>query len=823
MNRKCTWVMCTGVLCVGLACGGGGGGQGQPQVQSFPLQTCDQDTDCQDGFFCSPVYCADRCIPDGSGKCLPCNEGKIGECMPDPIRSCDDVTCSPGDQCEVTCTGSCDATGQCHDVACDATCLPQPKSCQTDADCGAGKHCEFLCLKGCTEPVFAESGASRAEKCPGMECQGTCVDNPPPPVKCSADADCPEGFVCEPVLCPMMCAPDGKGGCLPCNGGYPGVCVPKPASGCQTDADCQDGEFCQVVCTGFCDAFAAGAASDAAAPCFEEKCFGQCVPAGCGGGCPEGFECVTVCPDCGPAVDCQFPCEERCVPAKPEPGQCNQDSDCPAGFHCEPVFCTMACAPDGKGGCLPCNDGFLGQCVPDTQEGCRDDSECAPSERCQIYCMGLCDPAGGCGEVCQGVCVAQAGCTSDDECGEGFHCEWVCTAGCGYATPAGAPRSTDPASPPCDPTAGECFGQCIPNSPPEQPCDQDSDCPAGFVCEPVLCTQAEYCLPDPSGGCVPPPCNEGHLGVCVPAPQQGCQSDAECAPGERCEIYCTGLCDPATGCGDVCFGQCVPAGCGGGCPEGFECVTVCPDCGPAVDCQFPCEERCVPAKPEPGQCNQDSDCPAGFHCEPVLCTMVCISDGHGGCLPCNDGFLGRCEPDAQQGCTSDAECAEGERCEVVCTGLCPPGAYCTDACFGVCVKKDASCQADADCPDGFYCELMCPNDCGPVPAGREAPTCIGTECAGQCVALPKLCASDADCPENQACVEQEFCPPCWYSFPPCDLPCSMQKICVPRPVEGCKADSDCQPWQKCEFLCPMFCAAEDCGQFCVGQCVDLPD
>ncbi len=836
MNRNSTWVICTGVLCLALACGGGGG-QGQPQVQSFPLTTCDQDQDCNEGFHCSPVYCEDKCLPDGRGKCLPCNGGKVGECLPNPPTPCDEVNCPPGDQCVLMCNGACDpAAGECKDVACVTACVPAPEQCRTDADCGSGRHCEFLCLKGCTEPAFAGAGASRADRCPDMECLGTCVDDPPEPVKCSEDADCPEGFVCEPVLCPMMCAPDGQGGCLPCNDGFLGQCVPKPVSGCQTDVDCQAGEFCQVVCTGVCDAFAAGAASDSSAPCWEQECFGQCMPmSGCAGvDCGPGYQCIEVCAACPeprfatgtPKAGEMPPCGEclpQCVPVGPQPGPCNDDGDCPAGHHCEPVFCDMACVPDGQGGCLPCNDGFLGQCVPDAQQGCRDDAECAPGEKCQVYCMGLCDPTTGCGEVCQGVCVAQGGCTSDDECGEGFHCEWVCTAGCGYATPDGAPRSTDPASPPCDPTMGECFGQCVPNPPPEQPCDTDADCPAGFVCEPVLCVQAESCLPDASGECVPLPCNEGHLGVCVPAPQEGCQSDEECALDERCEVYCTGLCDPASGCGEVCFGQCVLAGCGGGCPEGFECVTACPDCPPGRDCRGECIEECVTVPPPADQCNQDSDCPPGFHCEPVLCTMDCIPDDQGGCLPCNDGFLGRCEPDAQQGCGSDADCAPDERCEVVCTGRCPPGAYCTDACFGVCVKKEAGCQADSDCPEGFYCELVCPADCGPAPAGAEAPACIGAECVGQCLPRPAECSSDADCPAGFTCVEQENCPPCAYSDPACGMPCWTQKVCVPKPTQGCRADSDCQPWQKCEFVCPMACTPEDCDEYCMGRCVDLPD
>lgn len=688
MRKSSVSFMWIGALGLWVACGSGGGGG--PEVHSFPLRTCDQDADCGEGFHCSPVYCADICIPDGTGKCLPCNGGKTGECLPNPPTPCEDITCPPGDQCVVLCNGACDrAKGMCENVSCVTACIPAPDECRSDADCGPGKHCEVLCAKGCDTPVFSMAGAPPVEKCPDAQCHGVCVDDPPPPTKCHKDADCPDGFLCEMVFCPMICAPDGQGGCLPCNDGYPGVCVPRPAWGCDSDDDCQPGEFCQVVCMGLCDAFTAGGKQGSDA-CYQEQCFGQClVASGCAG------------VDCGP----------------------------------------------------------------------------------------------------------------------GFHCEWLCTPGCVEAMPAGAFRASDSTSPPCDPTFGECFAQCVPDPTPERPCQGDSDCPTGFVCEPVFCAQTETCLPDASGGCLSLPCNQGYFGVCVPAPQKGCQANSDCKPGERCEVYCMGLCDPTFGCGETCHGVCVPTGCGDGCPKGFACVSVCPACGPGMDCNAECIEECVPVGPQPDKCNQDADCSPGSHCEPVFCTMVCIDDGKGGCLPCNDGFLGRCEPDAQHGCAWDPDCAADERCEIVCTGLCPPGSYCTQSCFGVCVKKDAGCHADGDCPEGFYCEMMCPNDCGPVPPGAESPACVATKCLGQCVPKPSQCTGDVDCPAGYVCVEQSYCPPCVYSEPACTMPCTTQKVCVPPPKQGCRADSDCKPGQQCEVWCPMFCTPEDCDQFCVGHCV----
>ena len=833
---------CTVFLGLAVACGGAGSGGGGPTVQSFPLTLCDKQEDCSEGFTCSPVACADVCIPDGHGKCLPCNGGKVGQCLPKPATSCDQLTCGPDEECVLSCNGFCDSSkGKCEGVSCIAQCVPRPKSCQADADCGAGRHCEFYCLKGCTEPMPAMSG--RAEKCPDMQCEGRCVDDPTPPKKCASDADCGEGFVCELVYCALFCAPDGKGGCVPCNDGSPGVCVPKPAEGCASDQDCAAGEVCQVVCAGWCDAFAGGSSSDPASACGE-KCIGTCVPKqNClGVDCGPGYECVEVCALCTEPVEYRAAgsgrpapacgeCLPQCVPIGPEPGPCDQDSDCPAGFHCEPVYCAMACLPDEKGGCLPCNEGHLGQCVQDPQKGCRSDQDCAEGEECHVYCMGLCDPNAGCGETCFGECVPkQAGCASDADCGEGFHCEVMCTAGCAPTSPAGG-AGAGSRTPPCG-DAGQCFGQCIPNPPPPRFCDSPKDCPEGFVCEPVFCAQPEYCVPDASdpSGCVPPPpCNEGHLGVCVPAPQVGCQQDGDCAQGERCEVVCTGLCDPTFGCADHCFGTCVPAQtCVEQCPDGYECVQVCPDCAPGMDCTGECVFACVPGTPEPQKCNEDKDCPAGFHCEPVMCILVCLDDGQGGCLPCNDGYLGQCERDSETGCQSDAECSEGEVCEVFCTGYCAPGTYCTDLCEGVCVKKPA-CSSDADCPQGFFCQMMCPKDCGPVPAfdpGRdETPKCVSEVCEGQCVPKPAPCEKDEDCPPGFSCEEQGVCPPCVYSDPACMMPCWTEKVCVPPPVAGCRSDADCQPWQFCAFACTMSCAAgsSNCAQSCEGQCTDRPD
>jgi hypothetical protein len=820
MQALIRWGMLVGALALLAAgCEAAGGGS-KPGTQTFPLTYCDGDSECGTDLECTPVFCPDVCTPDGQGGCVPCNQGKRGQCLPKPGNHCgDDVTCTQEEACVKTCVGVCNPhTGQCTDVACKFECGPAP--CLGDADCQDGKVCDIGCVYGAFDPATGFKAADAAAQ--GL-CVGTCV-TPVVTRKCDGDADCAAGEVCEAVLCAMLCASDGQGGCLPCNDGFAGVCVPEPQEGCKSDADCGDGQYCSIACGATWDAFAP--ADKAMAP---EECVGQCVGSGCGasGDCPEGFRCEQVCTACASEAqgaaymggdadangmmappDCGQ-CYGQCVPVSHPDDPCNVDADCPAGQVCEPVFCTMACIPDGTGGCLPCNGGHLGTCVDRPQSGCQDDAACAPGEVCQVACTGYCDPTMGCGDQCQGVCVPAAqGCESNAECAPGFHCELMCTGAC-PPMPMNAAGDAMPVDPGCGDTA--CRGQCIQDAPLPGKCNADADCPPDQQCEAVYC--ADYCAADGQGGCLP--CNDGFFGVCVPRPQQGCQSDAECGPGEACKAYCMGSCDPNGGCSESCQGVCVPQepGCSdvNPCPAGQECQMVCVDCAPAVtsgtDCLGGCYGQCVPVQPEPVPCDLDSDCAAGWHCEPIFCSAMCVPDGAGGCLPCNDGHLGQCAPNPQQGCQSDAECLAGEQCQTHCMGLCDPTWGCGEQCQGVCVPLSQGCTSDAECGEGEQCDLLCPPSCAGFasddPAtGEPMPPCADAEaCYGQCVPRPFACGGDQDCAAGELCSQGQ---------------------CVALPSAGCMSDAECLAGQVCQVFCPMTCSAEGCTQECSGQCVNAP-
>ena len=539
------------------------GGGNKPTVKSFRLTYCNSDKDCGSDFQCSPVYCPDKCIPGADGKCLPCNNGYAGRCLPKPQNPCGAITCPAGQVCKEFCTGFCDtANMECKDVACTASCVPEQTGCSKDSDCKAGYHCEVACAKCLAGETGPTERSSESVRCIGDEsCVGQCVKNPD---TCDFDKDCKDGFICEPVMCADICNSDGKGGCLPCNGGHYGQCVPEPATGCKSDAECGPGKRCQEVCTGWCDAFAS---SDAPDSFCKSECHGECVAQGgdCGSmKCPEGTECQVVCSACAGEAEKAYAaagaegaggpthcgeCAAQCVPVGPPVTQCDKNEECPQGMHCEPVYCALVCQPDGAGGCLPCNGGKLGECVPDAPGGCSSDKDCKPGERCETTCVGACEPMGGCHEQCTGTCVpASGGCKSDQDCGPGQRCEQVCTVGC--ATPEAAySGAAEPSSAPKD-CGGGCIGQCVTVAEPKK-CNSDADCGPGFVCEPVYCADygADKCYADGKGGCGPmPPCNGGYFGECVPTPVTGCKDDNDCKPGEMCQVQCLEVCPPGTGC-----------------------------------------------------------------------------------------------------------------------------------------------------------------------------------------------------------------------------------------------------------------------------------
>jgi hypothetical protein len=253
------------------------------------------------------------------------------------------------------------------------------------------------------------------------------------------------------------------------------------------------------------------------------------------------------------------------------------------------------------------------------------------------------------------------------------------------------------------------------------------ECNPPPVCSPVVCDL--YCehgfAVDPTTGCETCSCNE---------PPTTCESDADCGSDESCML-------------PVCALVCFDRDADGACDDG---------CGPGV---------CQPREMEV-RCASDAECGEGAFCEIEGCFRS--EGGEGGEDGRPEGCFGPPEcfgfcrplppPPPPSECTSDADCGEGNACDVseclpvgdltVCGGLCrpiePPPSYC---------------DSDLDCGEGARCEpVACAAICEEGPDGECRWDCPG----GICVIdepPPATCGSDADCAEGQACVLPDLlCP-----------------------------------------------------------------
>ncbi len=272
------------------------------------------NSDCREGYRCSPRPKASNLDGRGLGVCLPLCQG--------------DADCAPGSRCEPASgdclpSGGAEAGSRCDEDTdcrgglclrgerfrggyCSGRCGPQFLDCEAGALCmtvGAAAACLQPC-QGAADCRAEEGYVCRRSgwRTDQGVVQAVAVCAP----RCGADTQCPDAQHCDPQ----------SGDCLP------GVGAPKPLGAfCSEDADCQSGD-CR---------------SGAGAP---------------GGYCSEACGACAICGRVEGEAGCLHPCE-RGLDCRPGylcveggcTGPCAQDADCPSERSCSPV--TQRCVEPG--------------------------------------------------------------------------------------------------------------------------------------------------------------------------------------------------------------------------------------------------------------------------------------------------------------------------------------------------------------------------------------------------------------------------------------------------------------------------------------------
>jgi hypothetical protein len=342
---------------------------------------------------------------------------------------------------------------------------------------------------------------------------------------------------------------------------------------------------------------------------------------------------------------------------------------------------------DCGGRCLPCGHG-----EPCADGPCLEGLACNPeNDRCQSEPTQPCRETADCGPglVCvDGQCQSDAGkdCVVAT-CDDGFVCEdGTCRANEGTACLDGQCAAG---------LACDASKICLPGL--FLPCRPELGCSGGLVCDPrsLLCKR-------PFGG------------NCA-APLE-CLDGAQCDPVSRSCVLVTGPCNGTT-CpsGYVCGGDSCLPGAGKPCFDGGV-------CGPGFVCAN--EGGLAVCRSAPGTlCTEAAGCTPGHVCDVSLSPARCVALEDEDCrqVPCAAGLVcdtdERCAlPPGATGCTNDAQCAEGSRCEAgQCrseggrgcgiSAPCLTGLSCED---GLCRAPDGeTCRVDGECASSYCMGGLC--------------------------------------------------------------------------------------------------------------------
>lgn len=355
--------------------------------------------------------------------------------------------------------------------------------------------------------------------------------------------------------------------------------------------------------------------------------------------------------------------------------------------------------------CQQCDRQFVGNIGNngcDSGYYCNEAALCAPCDTA-YFCGPSCSPCAGMTPFCingngQFECVA---CVKDTDCKAGFS---------------------------CDPVTHTCHE-----------CNVDSDCPKGDTCVEHSCQQCA--TPDKCAGNSCNCCPKGQNGK-----QMACVSIEDGLPPECVE--CTKDSDCDKGVCDVLIGQCMDAlvknektgCCGDNC---LKCPADNPLCLPS-----PYGSACA-------ACRQDMQCEEGEYCRGGQCD-VCNQDKRCGlrCESCGGETpfcldAQRAEDAACVRCLTDAQCGKGHKCNKT-THTCD--ATCEATCAAETPYCDGNgcveCYADTQCPCGGTCDIekgKCSTSC------KSNGDCLGDQHCGYAEdGLSKECSTGA-LPDNVSC------------------------------------------------------------------------
>lgn len=643
---------------------------------------------------CDTGYCVDGvcCETSSCPACQSCDLATPGQCS--GIVNADDPS---------GCTGAntCDATGSCKKKA--------GQGCSAGSECALGICVDgTCCINNCTTECRSCANSSGTcttlvtnqddSTCTGANtCDGAGVCKKKNGQGCSVGADCASGNCVDGTCCADACTTpcrscaNSSGSCTTlvtnqedgtacnnnnsCDGS--GNCKKKNGQGCSAGSECvsgncADGYCCNAACTGGCDVCsqAAGApqngvctvlgAGTVAAACDKYKCGGAA-------------DCPTTCSSDAGCVDGNYCAGNACVPKKGLGVACSAGNECVTGTCADGVCCEtsctgkcMACAAANKEDQTPANSGKCGAAKKGTNPG----GQCVSStDPCgdQASCSGA---PGACSKGAAGTSCGPTTCTNGAVTGKVCNGSGLCI----------------------DQTNAQCSPYVCKGSACSSPCGADTDCVTDYYCSNGVCVAKS----DNGKGCSS--ANTCKSGFCV---------DSVC-----CDGPCSGQCQACAEIGSV--GQCkVVSGdpraprpaCVG--TTGDKCKGTCDGANPNA-CTYPAAGTAC----KDASCTGDVTQPAGSCDGAGLCSVPATKN----CLPygCN-ATTGACYAT----CSSDAECAQGSKCDTSQGKCAVSAATCKDAttviqpngqevscvpykCLaGACQQQ---CSQSSDCASGYVCQ-----------------------------------------------------------------------------------------------------------------------